>query len=237
MKFSFITLFPNLITPYFEDSILKRALESNIFEYEMINPREFTQDRHNKVDNAQIGGGAGMLLYPSAILDALEYSKRDNLKSKTIFLTPSGKRFDQKDALRLSKNDHLVLLCGRYEGIDERAIELGVDEVMSIGDFVLTGGELASLVVCDSIVRLLDGALGNSLSLCGESFENSLLEPPSFTKDHFFKKLEAISDYSKGNHSKITALKTELAVAKTKFHRPDLFVKYKFNNKLKRGKK
>ncbi len=221
MRFSFITLFPNLIKPYFEESILYRAIEKNLLKIDFANPRDFTNDKHQKVDECQIGGGAGMLIKPEPLSRAIE-SKMEDF-SHVIFLSPVGKRFKSMDATRLAKKRHIIFVSGRYEGVDERIYEIYANEIFSIGDFILTGGELASLCLSDSIARNVEGVLGNSDSLKGESYENSLLEPPLFTKPNLFKNLSTISEYSKGNHSKIATLKLGLSVAKTKFHRPDLY--------------
>ncbi|MDD5359149.1 MAG: tRNA (guanosine(37)-N1)-methyltransferase TrmD [Sulfurovaceae bacterium] len=223
MKFSFITLFPDLISSYFNESILFRAKENGLISIDFINPRDFSQDKHNKVDLPMLGGGAGMLMMPEPLISSIRSIKSEGCR--VIMLSPVGKKFTQNDAIRLSSFSHLILISGRYEGIDERVIESEVDEVFSIGDFVLTGGELASLVVCDSVARNIVGVLGNSDSLSGESFEENLLEAPAFTKPDIFEEKLIISEYLKGNHSKITALKRALSLCKTKYFRPDLFIK------------
>ena len=224
MKISFLTLFSNLMECYFGDSILKRAIDQELFEIEFIDFREFSQDRHKKVDKPKIGGGAGMLLAPQPIADALDAIKRED--SWIIFVTPVAKRFTQKDAKRLAKKNHLIFVNGRYEGFDERLIEEYADEVLSLGDFILTGGELASLAMCDAIVRNIPGVLGNSDSLVEESFERDLLEAPSFTKPENFRGNRVIKEYSKGNHSKISALKYEMARLRTQYYRPDKRIRY-----------
>ena len=227
MRFSFITLFPSIIEGYFSDSILKRAIESNKLSIEFINPRDFSTNRHNKVDAPMISGGAGMLMSPQPLLDAISNLKENSPNAHIIFLTPVGKKFEQQDAKRLAKKEHIVFVSGRYEGIDERVIESQANELFSIGDFILTGGELASMVVCDAISRNVDGVLGNSDSLVVESFEDGLLEAPSFTKPTIYREKEVISEFLKGNHSKITALKSKLSLCKTKYFRPDLYQKVK----------
>jgi len=231
MNFNFVTLFPNLIAPYFEDSILKRAIEKELIKIEFTNPRDFSKDRHKKVDKQLIGGSAGMLLSINPMFDVLKSIKTKNPNSHIIFLTPVAKRFNQKDAIRLSKKESLVFVCSRYEGIDERVIEKFGDEVFSIGDFILTGGELASLVICDSICRNIDGVLGNIDSICGESFDSDLLEAPNFCKPVIYQNKYPPSEYLKGNHSKISTLKTSLSITRTKYYRPDLFKKYQLKDK------
>ncbi|AII14592.1 tRNA m1G37 methyltransferase [Campylobacter iguaniorum] len=223
MKFNFITLFPNLIKPYFSDSILGRAVDSKFIEIDFINPRDFTADKHLKVDEYMIGGGAGLLMQAQPIMDALNSLE----KTRTIYLTPVGKKFTQNDAKRLSKIDNITFICGRYEGIDERVIESSVNEVFCIGDFVLTGGELGALCMCDAISRNLKGVLGNSSSLDVESFEENLLEAPSFTKPNVYNGMSVVSAFLKGNHAKIHVLKNNMALCKTRFFRPDLYQKLK----------
>ncbi|MCX2682790.1 tRNA (guanosine(37)-N1)-methyltransferase TrmD [Campylobacter sp. MIT 21-1685] len=231
MKFSFVSLFPNLLRFYFEDSILAKALKKNLFELEFYNPRTFSQQNCQKVDNYKIGGGAGLVLQTQPLFDALEYIQQQDENSHFIFLNPSAKSFKQQDAKRLSRKKHIVFVCGRYEGIDERVLEYFANEIFSIGDFIVTGGELPALVLCDAIVRNLDGVLGNSASLIEESFECDLLEAPSFTKPFLYERnsqqFSTPSVFLKGNHAKISALKTILASYKTQFFRPDLFLKYR----------
>ena len=225
MRFSFVTLFPNLVKGYFSESILKRAIEDEKISIDFYNPRDFTTDKHNRVDAPMIGGGAGMLMTPQPLMDTLTNVKGTSPKAHVIFLSPVAKPFTQNDAKRLAKKEHLVFVSGRYEGIDERVIEAEADELFSIGDFILTGGELASMVVCDAIARNVDAVLGNSESLDMESFESSLLEAPSFTKPTVYENNEVVSEFLKGNHSKITDLKRGLALCKTKYFRPDLYKK------------
>ncbi|MDR3178016.1 MAG: tRNA (guanosine(37)-N1)-methyltransferase TrmD [Campylobacteraceae bacterium] len=220
MNFTFVTLFPNLIYPYFEDSILSRAKDSGVIRINCVNPRDFSLDKHKKVDDYKAGGGAGLLMSAQPLFDALAHIGKE---AHFIFLTPAGKSFSQNDAKRLSAKKHIVFVCGRYEGIDERVIETYADEVFSVGDFVLTGGELPALCMCDAISRMVDGVLGNEKSLLEESFENTLLEAPSFTKPNEYEGLGIPSDFLKGNHAIISRLKNRMAHAKTCFHRPDLY--------------
>jgi tRNA (guanine37-N1)-methyltransferase len=225
MKFTFVTLFPNLISPYFEESILKRAIESQKIEIEFENPRDYTKDKHNKVDDYQAGGGAGLLMYPEPLCDLLDIIKKKSPKAHIVFPTPAGKPFVQIDAKRLAKKEHIVFVSGRYEGIDERVIEEYGDELFSIGDYVLTGGELASMVMSDAIARNIQGVLGNKNSLDEESFEEGVLEAPSFTKPNIFRKSAIPSEFLKGNHGIISTLKKEMSGLKTKYFRPDLFLR------------
>ena len=227
MKFTFVTLFPNLIEGYFQDSILKRALNKNILSIEYLNPRDFSENKHFKVDDTAVGGGAGMVMNPQPLYDALESLKKSDKDVHIIFMTPVAKPFHQNDAKRLAKISHIALVSGRYEGIDERVIEEYADEVFSIGDYILTGGELASLVVCDAVSRNIKEVLGNSDSLSIESFETPLLEAPSFSKPKNYQENCVPSEYLKGNHSKIRTLKIALSECKTKFFRPEQLLKHR----------
>jgi tRNA (guanine37-N1)-methyltransferase len=223
VRFSFVTLFPELIAPYFDASILKRARDKGLIETVYYNPRDYTKNRHLKVDRAQAGGGAGQVMFAQPLDDLLSHIRHEDLKAHIIFPLPAAKPFRQVDAKRLAKMDHVVFVSGRYEGIDERVIETHADEVFSIGDYVLTGGELPSLVMADAISRNVPGVLGNAESLLNESFEALLLEAPTFTKPNVFKGSPIIKEYLKGNHGKIHALKRELSLQKTKYFRPDLY--------------
>ena len=236
MKFIFVTLFPNLIKPYFEDSIMKRAIDKELFSIEFINFRDYSTNKHKKVDSTAVGGGAGMVLEVEPLYLCLSELKTKYPNSKIIFTTPVAKTFNQKDAKRLSLEETIIFVNGRYEGFDERIIEEFADEVLSIGDFILSGGELASMVMCDAIARNIDGVLGNKESLEIESFENELLEAPTFTKQTLtnLKNNHIISEFFKGNHSIISSLKENLAVAKTKYHRPDIYKKYQIRKKYEK---
>ncbi|WP_086269545.1 tRNA (guanosine(37)-N1)-methyltransferase TrmD [Campylobacter devanensis] len=226
MKFNFITLFPNLVTPYFSDSILGRAQTSGLIEINCINPRDFTQNKHKKVDEYMVGGGAGLLMSAQPLCDAIDSIGQTHV----IYLTPVGKKFNQNDAKRLAKLENISFICGRYEGIDERVIESRVNEVFCIGDFILTGGELAAMSLCDAISRNIAGVLGNANSLDIESFEDGILEAPSFTKPNIFNGSPVPSAFLKGNHSIINALKNHMALCKTRFFRPDLYQTLKSPN-------
>jgi tRNA (guanine37-N1)-methyltransferase len=223
MRFTYVTLFANLIEGYFQDSILKRAIDSGKFEVDYLNPRDMSASKHFKVDDTAVGGGAGMVMTSQPLFDTLNTLDDD---AHIIFVAPVGKQFTQNDAKRLASKSHIVFVSGRYEGIDERVLEVFADEVFSIGDYVLTGGELPSLVMSDAIVRNIDGVLGNSESLECESFETPLLEAPSFAKPPVYEKIGVPSEYLKGNHSKILALKLALSECKTKYFRPKQLLKH-----------
>jgi len=217
MKIVFVSLFSNLIKPYFEDSILKKAKEKNLFSLEFVDFREYAINKYKKVDTPIAGGGAGMIIDNEALRFALSSLREKYPNSKTIFLTPVGKRYNQKDAKRFSKEEVLILVSARYEGFDERLIEDFADEVISIGDFILTGGELAGLIIADSVLRNVNGVLGNSDSLEEESFNENLLEAPQFSKQGNIPLI-----LKSGNHKEIKKWKRDLAILKTKYHRPDL---------------
>lgn len=226
MKFSFVTLFPNIIKGYFEDSILARAREKDLLRLEFYNPRDFTTNKHQKVDDTLCGGGAGQLMFPQPLFDCLDSIKKNNPDAYIIFPLAAAKPFNQNDAKRLAKKKNIVFVSGRYEGIDERVIETYANEVFSIGEYILTGGELPSMVMADAIARNVDGILGNNESLDNESYNNlmfqkeELLEAPSFSKPKDFKGLRVPSELLKGNHSKIRDLKSKLSKCKTLYFRP-----------------
>lgn len=230
MKYTFVSIFPELIKPYFQHSILARALDNKLIEIGFYNPRDFTENKYLKVDDYKLGGGAGLLMQIEPLFNCLNHIYQKDKNTHFVFAQPSAKQFNQNDAKRLSHKEHICFVCGRYEGIDERVVEYFANEVFSLGDFILTGGELASLSFCDAISRNINNVLGNNESLIEESFENNLLEAPSFAKPLIFEKnqlkLKSNSVFIKGNHTKITLLKKNLATFKTKFFRPDLFIKY-----------
>ena len=221
MNFSFITLFPNLIDFYFKDSILKIAVEKKLISYDFFNPRDYSINKHNKVDDALCGGGAGQLMTTQPLFDCIEDIKSKYDDVYIIFPLAAAKPFKQNDAKRLAKKKNIVFVSGRYEGIDERVIEKYANEVFSVGEYILTGGELPSLIMADAISRNVAGVLGNQDSLDGESYgEEQLLEAPNFAKPIKFNDLEVPSEYLKGNHAKICDLKNKLSVCKTKYYRP-----------------
>ncbi|MEA3354558.1 MAG: tRNA (guanosine(37)-N1)-methyltransferase TrmD [Campylobacterota bacterium] len=226
MKFSFVTLFPKLIEPYFQDSILKKACEKKLISYEFYNPRDYTANKHKKVDDTLCAGGAGQLIFPQPLFDLLDMIKQNDKDAHIVFPLAAAKPFNQNDSKRLAASKkHIVFVSGRYEGIDERVIEKYADEVFSIGDYILTGGELPSTVMADSISRNVEGVLGNKDSLEEESYntiedKEQLLEAPSFTKPVNFRGLSVPSEFLKGNHAKIRNLKSKLSRYKTKYFRP-----------------
>ncbi len=205
MRVDILTLFPSLLLPYFGESILKRALDSKAVEIHVHDIRDYSLDKHKKVDDTPYGGGAGMLMTCQPIFDAIEQLKTFN-KGPVIYLTPQGKVFKQAKAASLAKSTNLIFLCGRYEGIDYRVREALVDEEISIGDYVLTGGELAALVVVDAIVRLLPGVLGDEKSIHHDSFSSAFdgkKEHPHYTKPADFRGMKVPDVLLSGNHAAI----------------------------------
>lgn len=208
MRFDILTLFPSLVQPYFEDSILKRAIAAKKINVAVHNIRDYSTERHHKVDDTPYGGGAGMVMACQPLYDAIKAVKKLN-KGPVLYMSPCGKRFTQTKAEELSKKyskKGLILLCGRYEGIDQRIIDLLVDEEVSIGDFVLTGGELPAITIVDAVARLLPGVLGDNESANEESFSTALegmLEYPHYTKPETFKRKKVPPVLLSGNHAAI----------------------------------
>ena len=219
MKIDILTLFPNMFNGIFDESIIKRAINNNLVEINIINFRDYSKDPHQKVDDTPYGGGAGMVLTPQPIFDAIEDLKKDN--SKVILLTPDGIPYKQKIAYDLSKEKHLIIICGHYEGFDERIRTLADIEI-SIGDYVLTGGEIPAMVLVDSITRLIPGVI-NERSHIEDSFnDNYLLDYPTYTKPRVYKGMEVPEVLISGNHENIDKWRKEQSIKKTKEKRPDL---------------
>jgi len=195
IHFITLSIFPQIFESPLKYSIIKKAKDKGLIKINHFDIRDFSKNKHKKVDDYQAGGGAGLLLKPDVLDRALESIRAKDSEAYYIFVTPVAKTFKQVDAKRLAKKEHIVLVSGRYEGIDERIVEKWADEVFSIGDFILTGGELPSLCICDAVCRNIDGVLGNSGSLVVESFEESLLEAPSFTKPNIFEKTASLKSF------------------------------------------
>ncbi|MCQ2790357.1 MAG: tRNA (guanosine(37)-N1)-methyltransferase TrmD [bacterium] len=225
MKFSIMTLFPEMIESYCSLSIMKRAIENSTIKIETINPRDFTLDKHKKVDDTPYGGGAGMVLMAQPFVDAYESIKKDE-NTLTIMLTPQGKTFKDEHSNSFAKYNHIILICGHYEGFDERIREIIKPVEISIGDFVLTGGELPALCLIDSISRKLEGTLGHIESAEEDSFSNGLIEYPHYTKPREYRGLKVPEVLLNGNHKEISKFRLEESLKRTKEKRPDLFEKY-----------
>ena len=223
MRIDILTLFPEMFEPL-KSSILGRALENDLFELNLIDIREFSLDKHKKVDDYVFGGGDGMLMTPQPLFDAIMSVKTDN--SYVVYMSPKGTMLNQKKVRDIAKNiDHLVIVCGHYEGIDERVIELCIDEQISIGDYVLTGGELPAMVLVDSVLRYIPNVLHNDTSVVDESFSDNLLEHPQYTRPREFMGLSVPEVLLNGNHKEIEKWKSEQKILETKKYRPDLLDK------------
>lgn len=221
MRIDIVTLFPEIALAPLGESIIQRARDTGIVEIRAHNLRDWATDKHRKTDDYLCGGGQGMLLKPEPIFAAVEELRGED--TKVILTTPQGKPFVQADARRLSGHGHLLFLCGHYEGVDHRVIEELVDEEISIGDYVLTNGALASAVICDAIIRLLPGALGDERSPQEESFSDpNLLEAPAYTKPAEFRGLRVPDVLLSGHHAEIEKWKREQALERSRKNRPDL---------------
>ena len=229
MRFDVLTLFPELIQSHMDFSIMKRASDEGIIEVVTHNPRDYTLDKHKKVDDTPYGGGAGMVLMPQPYIDCYEAVNRaDN--SVTIMMTPQGEPFTDAASNELAGYDQIVILCGHYEGFDERIRDIIKPREISIGDFVLTGGELPALCLIDSISRKIDGTLGKIESAEDDSFSDGLLEYPQYTKPRNYRGLEVPEVLLNGNHKLINEFRQEQKILRTKQKRPDLYEKWKNNN-------
>jgi tRNA (guanine37-N1)-methyltransferase len=243
MRIDIVTLFPEICRAPLSESIMKRAQEKGLVELHIHNLRDWTTDKHQVVDDAPFGGGQGMVMKPEPIFAAVEAlseeeqktlnaqrstpniqrSKIENQKSKIILMSPAGRRFDQQVARSLSEEPHLIILSGHYEGIDHRVIEHLIDLEISIGDYVLTNGTIAAVVLVDAIVRLLPGALGHEQSAADDSFSNGLLEAPQYTRPAEFRGWKVPEVLLSGNHAQIEKWRKEQGLKRTRENRPDLF--------------
>jgi tRNA (guanine37-N1)-methyltransferase len=221
MRIDVITLFPGMFAGPFAESIVARAIAAGIVDLRIHNLRDWARDRHRTVDDAPYGGGAGMVLKPEPLFAAIEALRGDD--GHVILLTPQGQVFRQSIAAELARYPHLVLVCGHYEGVDERVREHAVDRELSIGDYVLSGGELPAMVVIDAVVRLLPGALGSPESTLEESHTSGLLEYPHYTRPVEFRGWRVPEVLLSGNHAAIAAWRREQALARTRERRPDLY--------------
>jgi tRNA (guanine37-N1)-methyltransferase len=222
MKFSVLTLFPEMFAGFASSGVIGRGIERGVLEFSATNIRDFTTDRHKTVDDTPYGGGAGMVMKVEPLVAAVESALERMPGSRFIILSPSGVPLTQKLAWELSREEGIVLLCGRYEGIDERVVELFDAETVSIGDYVLTGGEVAAMVLLDSVGRLVPGVLGSDESAVDESFSNGLLEYPQYTRPPEFRGLKVPEILLSGNHAAIANWRREMAIRKTAAVRGEL---------------
>lgn len=226
MQIDLVTIFPGMLAGPFNESMIKRAVEQGLVEINLVDLRTYTHDQHHKVDDAPYGGGYGMILKPEPLFEAVEDLKRKSAydRVRVILLTPQGSPFKQQKARSLAEQEHLIFICGRYEGVDERVRSALVDEEISIGDFVLTGGELAAAVVVDAVVRLLPGFLAEEAS-ADESFSESLLEYPHYTRPPVFRDMKVPEVLLSGNHGEIARWRRKQSLMRTYERRPDLLEK------------
>ncbi len=222
MKIDILSLFPEMFEGPFGHSIIKRACNAGILDITVTNPRDYAQDKHRIVDDTPYGGGAGMVMKPEPLFLAVEAIRHGHVKAPIILLCPGGERFTQDKARKLASYDALILICGHYEGVDERVRKYLADEVLSIGDFVLTGGELPAMVVVDAIARMLPGVLGHSESAVQDSFYDGLLEYPQYTRPNDFRGLKVPEILLSGDHAKIARWRRKQSLYNTLHRRPDL---------------
>ena len=230
MKCDVLTLFPDILTAYLNESIIKRAREKNLLDIKLYNIRDFASGPHRTVDDSPYGGGAGMVFKPEPIFRIVDYLKKDGEPRKVILLSPQGVTFDQSKAEAYAKEDRrFIFICGRYEGIDER-VKVLVDEEISIGDYVITGGELGALVIIDAVTRLIPGALGDEKSVEDESFSWGLFDYPHYTRPREFRGMPVPNVLVSGNHKEIWLWRRKEALKKTIKIRPDLIEKLKLTD-------
>ena len=229
MKFTVLTLFPQIPQAFFENSIMAKAVEKGIIAYDLVNIRDFATDKHKTCDDSPYGGGAGQLMMTEPLGRALDSVKAN--RKHVIYVTPSGKQFTQSKALELSRKDELVIICGRYEGIDQRIIDYYVDEEISIGDYVMSSGEVSATVVIDTVYRLIDGVI-SSESLDEESYSDGLLEYPQYTRPPVYRDMEVPDVLLSGNHEKIRKWRLKKRLEKTLANRPDLIMQARIRGQL-----
>ena len=230
MKFDVLTLFPEMFE-IMKQSIFGKAIEKGIITLQTVNIRDFSKNKHKKVDDTPYGGGAGMVMMPDVVYDA--YQSVASKDAKVIYMSPQGKPLNQKKVEELAKQDHLIILCGHYEGIDQRVLDKIVDEEISIGDYVLTGGEIPAMVLMDSVSRYVEGVLKED-SVKEESFSNGLLEYPQYTRPEIFQGEKVPEILLSGHHQKIDKWRKEQAIKITLEKRPDLIKKYNFSQDEKK---
>lgn len=230
MRIDVVTLFPQMIEALAGYGVTGRALQGGVFELGVWNPRDYTQDRHRSVDDRPYGGGPGMVMMIEPLRQAIGAARRANPTAKVVYLSPQGRRFDQGLAREISQQSGLILLAGRYEGIDERLIELEVDEELSIGDYVLSGGETAAMVVIDAVTRLLPGALGHEDSARQDSFSDGLLDCPHFTRPENYQGMPVPAVLLSGDHAAIRRWRLKQSLGRTWLRRPELLQALELDN-------
>ncbi len=231
MKIKVLTIFPEMLRPMLEASILGRAIEEGLIEVELIDIRPFSELKHKNTDDYPFGGGPGMVMLAQPIVDAVEACTKDGFHGKRLYLSPRGRTFDQSMAEELAKDGELLLLCGHYEGVDQRAIDLVIDEEVSIGDYVLTGGELGALVIIDAVSRLIPGVLGSDESSQDESFSSGLLEYPQYTRPREYRGLTVPDVLLSGDHAKINRWRRDRALELTWRRRPEMLKSVELDKK------
>lgn len=234
MHFDVLTLFPDMFRAVLGDSIIKIAQENGLLELNFIDIRDYTKNKHRKVDDYPYSGGGGMLMTPQPIYDAyMSIAENLDYKPHTIYMSPQGKPFTQKKATQLLEHEHIILLCGHYEGIDQRVLDMIVDEEISLGDFVLTGGEIPAMAVIDAVSRMIPGVLANESSYSDESHFSGLLEYPQYTRPEEFMGIKIPEVLVSGHHAKINEWKHEQSLKNTFFKRPDLLATAELSKKDK----
>lgn len=236
MKFYTLTTFPEIIDFYMGESIMGRAVKNGLIDFEAVNIRDFSKDKHHSTDDYPYGGGAGMIMQVQPVYDAWHYSfekafSSKNGKVKTVYFTAQGRTFNESIAKEYVQEENIILLCGHYEGIDERVIEEISPDEISIGDFILTGGELPALIFMDAVSRLIPSVLHNADSKSDESFENDLLEYPQYSRPEVWHERKVPEILLSGDHAKVDAWRKEKAIERTKDRRPDLYERYCKNAK------
>jgi tRNA (guanine37-N1)-methyltransferase len=234
MRIDVLSLFPSMFTGVFGESILKKAQEKEAVTFNVVNFRDYADNKHQTVDDYPYGGGAGMVLKPQPIFDAVADLKKHSDKARVILLCPQGERYTQKKAEELAKEEHLIFICGHYEGYDERIREHVVTDEISIGDYVLTGGELGAMVIIDSVVRLLPDVLGNKTSALHDSHSTGLLEHPQYTRPADFRGIKVPDILLSGDHKKIDEWRERESLKRTFLRRPDMLEMLELSDKQRR---
>ena len=234
MKITILTIFPEMFESVLNSSILGRAREQGLIEVECVDIRPFSDRKHKNTDDYPFGGGAGMVMLAQPIMDAMKHVTGENFSGRRIYMGPRGTTLTTMKARELAKEEHLVLLCGHYEGVDQRALDACIDEEISIGDYILTGGELAAMVLTDAVSRFIPGVLGSGESAEEESFSDGLLEYPQYTRPRELNGMEVPEVLLSGDHAKIKAWRRQESLRATKKFRPDLLAKAELTDKEKK---